>query len=288
MLTSYQTSSQVFAPAVSVTDQLQRAAWPDFNPPAFFIFRTLEWAGMLESLGMQTLIIWRFAIGTIVLLLALAMTGLSQVKPQPTPNIRLTPGDCSWEAPRSTSGRGRRAMKIRTESDGKLYRAYNGGKAIDLAEWFAFTCGLNSFVSGQPLEDKPIAGAEDIAVTIRGYVLAVKFMRDGDHDLHVELGASPDWDSDHIVVEMSPGKEYCKARAALWKIAEKDGCTADECILKKPRKVEVRGYILLGGVPAGTTDYCHTISSRGLKDAAHEAHVRGIWRLQPVLRLKVK
>lgn len=228
---------------------------------------------------------------TTILLSAIMLTVLAaagQQKPQPTPHVHLTPGDCSWEAPPSTSGKGRRAMKVRTDKDGKTYRAYNGGKAIDLTEWFKFTCGLNSFVTGQPVEDKPIEGAENITVTLKGYVLAVKFMRDGDHDIHVEIGASPDWNGDHVVVEMSPGKDYCKARENLWKIAEKDGCTGDECILKKPVRVEVRGYMLLGGLPADTTDYCHAISARGLKDATHPGRVRGIWRLQPVLRLKKK
>ncbi|MEO6654687.1 MAG: hypothetical protein ABIO36_01250, partial [Pyrinomonadaceae bacterium] len=216
----------------------------------------------------------------------LTITAVAQPKAQATSNVLLAPGDCSWEATPSTTGRGRGPMKTRTAEDGKNYQAYNRGKAIDLAEWFKFTCGLNAFVTAQPAADKPIDGAENITVTLKGYVLAVKFMRGGDHDLHVELGATPDWNGDHVVVEMSPGKAYCKARDNLWKIAEKDGCKSDECILKKPVKVEVRGYLLIGGVPPDTTDYCHVISTRGLRDAAHESRVRGIWRLQPVLMLK--
>jgi len=215
-----------------------------------------------------------------------AATAAAQTSAKPTPNVRLSPGDCSWQATTSTSGRGRPAMKYRTDKDAKEYKVYNGGKAIDLTEWFKYTCGLNSFVPAQPPEDKPIEGAEDTIVTVKGYVLAVKFMRGGDHDLHVELGDTPDWNGDHIVVEMSPGSDYCKARAALWQIAERDGCTEDECILKKLVKVEVRGFMLTGTAPAGTTDYCHLVSPRGLKDATHESHVRGVWRLQPVLKLK--
>jgi hypothetical protein len=224
-----------------------------------------------------------------VLLIALlfsAVSAAAQVNTAPTPNVRLSPADCSWEVPASTNGRGRRAMKMRTPADTKTYKNYNDGKALDLTQWFTFTCGLNSAVAAQPPEDKPIAGAEDMIVTVKGYVLAVKFMRGGDHDLHVELGETPDWNGDHIVVEMSPGKEYCKARAALWRIAEKDGCRDDECIIKKPVKVQVTGYMLSGGAPAGVTDFCHSISPRGLKDATHEPRVRGVWRLQPVLKLK--
>ena len=218
-----------------------------------------------------------------LLLFSVAATAAQDQKP--TPNVRLSPADCSWEAPVSSSGRGRRAMKTRTPRDTRSYKAYNRGRAIDLTEWFRFTCSLNSLVPDQPADDKPIEGAEDVTVTLKGYVLAVKFMRGGDRDMHVELGETPDWNGDHIVVEMSPGKEYCKARAALWKIVEKDGCREDECILKKPVKVKVKGYMMSGGAPAGTTDYCHVLSPRGLKDASHESRVRGVWRLQPVFTL---
>jgi len=122
-------------------------------------------------------------------------------------------------------------------------------------------------------------------MNLRAFLTAL-FVCTSDHDLHVELGETPDWNGDHIVVEMSPGNDDCKARASLWRIAEKDGCADDECMLKKPVKVEVRGFMLTGTAPAGSTDYCHIISPRGLKDAAHQSRVRGVWRLQPVLKLK--
>jgi hypothetical protein len=177
-------------------------------------------------------------------------------------------------------------MKTRTPRSTSSYRSYNGGRAIDLSEWFKFTCSLNSLVPAQPADDKPIEGGEDVTVTLKGFVLAVKFMRSGDHDIQVELGETPDWNGDHIVVEMSPGKEYCKARAALCKIVENDGCKEDECILKRPVRVKVKGYMMSGGAPAGTTDYCHVVSTRGLKDTTHDSRVRGVWRLQPVIKLK--
>jgi len=223
----------------------------------------------------------------IVVLLS-ASAAVAQTQPQPTPHERLSPGNCSWAARTDGSGRGRRAMKFRNAKDGKTYKMYNNGKAITIPAWFEFTCGLNKLVPAQPPEDNPIEGAEDMIVKLTGYVMAVKFMRDGDHDLHVELGATPDWNSDHVVVEMSPGADYCDARANLWKIAEKAGCKTDECILEKPVRVEVTGYVLAGTAPKETTDYCNYVSPRGLKDAAHSPRVRGVWRLQPVLKLKKK
>lgn len=222
----------------------------------------------------------------LALLLSTVDLASGQVKPvpAPTPNASHSPFDCV-EAPPSTNPRARRFMKFRGPQAGMSYTRYNNGKPIDLAEWFSFTCGLSKSVTATP-EDKPIEGAENIELTLRGYVLAVKFMRTGDGDINVELGSTPAWDADHMVVEMSQGKDFCKARQTLWKLAKKDGCAGDECILKKPVPVEVRGYIMLGQVPQGTTDYCNAISARGVKDDTHTARVRGIWRLQPVLALR--
>ena len=201
-----------------------------------------------------------------------------------TPNVSRSPYDCA-ETPPPTNPRSRRLMKVRGPELAKTYTAYNKGKAIDLAEWFRYTCGLNKFVAAD-LEDKPIEGAENVTVNLTGYIVAVKFNRTGDGDMHIELAASPGWNGDHVVIEMSPGKDFCKARGKLWKMVEKDGCSGDECILRKPVKVEVKGYLLLGSIPQGTTDYCNAISARGIKDAAHEPRSRGIWRLQPVISLK--
>ena len=66
-----------------------------------------------------------------------ALSARTQDK-KPTPNVRLSPGDCSWDAPASTTGRGRRSMKTRTAKDAAAYKTYNRGKAIDLTEWFGF------------------------------------------------------------------------------------------------------------------------------------------------------
>jgi hypothetical protein len=95
-------------------------------------------------------------------------------------------------------------------------------------------------------------------------LLGARFERDDDHDIHVEIGASAEWNTDHIVLEMSAGTEYCVARQALWKLVRRDGCQRDQCILRKPVEVIVTGYLLIGNPQQGVTDYCHASASRGM------------------------
>lgn len=215
---------------------------------------------------------------------------------------QLPPDDCSWPATNETprpsptplpngqmppAGPGSRlAVKTRTAKDGAGYINYNKGKAIDLAEWFKFTCGLNASLPTVIPSDKPIEGLETQKVTVAGYLLTMRFMRTGDHDIAVELGPSADWNTDHMVIEMSAGPEFCPARKALMDLVRKDGCKDDVCILKTPVKISVTGYLLVGNPPPGVTDLCHVISTRGAKKEDGVVHVRGIWRLQPVLSIK--
>ena len=206
----------------------------------------------------------------------------------PETKTQISPDDCSWQPAGGAPSRpgSRKALKLRTADDGRNYKKYNGGKPIDIDEWFKFTCALDALVPKEIPKDKPIEGAETMRVTLRGYLLGAKFMRNGDHDIHVEIGAVKDWNTDHVVIEMSPGDEYCAARKALWKLIKKDGCQEDECIMQKPVKILVSGYVLIGNPQPDVTEYCQVISSRGLKKGEQQGHIRGLWRLQPVLSVK--
>lgn len=199
-----------------------------------------------------------------------------------TASAQKAPDDCSWQS----GGKSRAAVKLRTVEDGKAYTVYNQGQPISVDEWFKFTCGLDTLMPQQIPADHPIEGAETVRVTLTGYLLGAKFERDGDHDIHAELAASPNWETDHVVLEMSAGNAYCAARQALWKIVKQAGCRGDECILRKPVKVVVTGYVLTGNPQPGVTDYCHAKMSRGLRKGNQESRVRGLWRLQPVLSVK--
>lgn len=240
-----------------------------------------------------------FNLKTNLILFSLLLTVAAAGRAQSTggTGAQLPPDDCSWQPasgqpangqptngpPRAAS---RKAMKLRTADQGKAYTKYNRGKPITLDQWFNFTCGLDTLVPKEIPSDKPIEGAETVRVTLRGYLLGARFMRSGDHDIHVELGASPDWNTDHVVVEMSPGTDYCAARQALWKLVRKDGCQGDECILQKPVEIMVTGYVLIGNPQPGVTDYCRVIANRGLKKGEQQGRIRGLWRLQPVLAVK--
>ena len=222
----------------------------------------------------------------VILLLAVAPAAFAQAQ--------LPPDDCSWQpvsdqprAVRPGAGPSRKALKLRTADAGKGYTKYNRGKPITIEQWFGFTCGLDPLVPKEIPADRPIEGAETMRVTLRGYLLSARFMRDGDHDINVELGASPEWDTDHVVVEMSAGAEYCDARKAIWNLVRKDGCKEDQCILQKPVEVLVTGYVLIGNPQPGVTDYCRAATGRGMhKGGQQQGHVRGLWRLQPVLSAK--
>jgi hypothetical protein len=247
-----------------------------------------------------------------VLILAIA-SGVSsqqasQVGAQQSANVnaQLPPDDCSWPSTSEQAtgaggqaagaggqsaarGPSRKPLKLRTAEQGKGYLKYDRGKTITIGEWFTFTCGLDALVPKEIPVDKPIEGAETVRVTLRGYLLSARFMRGGDHDIAVELGASPEWETDHVVVEMSAGPEYCAARKALWDLVRKDGCKEDQCVLRKPVEIVVAGYVLVGNPQQGVTDYCHTATGRGMrKGDEKQGHVRGLWRLQPVLSVKKK
>jgi hypothetical protein len=208
----------------------------------------------------------------LLLLCAMAMAASAQ----------KAPDDCSWQA----EGKSRMAVKLRTAEDGKAYTDYNQGRPITVDEWFNFTCGLDKLIPQQIPADHAIEGAETVRVTLEGYLLGARFERDKDHDIHVELGASSNWETDHVVLEMSAGDEYCAARQALWKIVRQAGCHGDECILRKPVKIVVTGYVLTGNPKPGVTDYCHAKMGSGIRKGTQESRVRGIWRLQPVLSVR--
>jgi hypothetical protein len=201
----------------------------------------------------------------------------------PIAMAQKAPDDCSWE---STS-KSRKVVKLRTTDNGSTYTDFNSGRAISLDQWFEMTCKLDSLVPEKLPDDSPIMGAETVRVTVRGYLLAARFERDDDHDIHVELGATPRWDGPHIVLEMSAGPEYCNARQALWKLVRRDGCKGDQCFLENPVRVDVSGFVLIGNPPKDAPyDYCNAKASRGMRKGKEESQVRGLWRLQPVFSVK--
>ena len=191
------------------------------------------------------------------------------------------PDDCSWE----NKNKARKAVKTRTVADGASYTNYAAGKQISIDEWYAFTCSLDAKVPEVVPADAPIPSVETVKVTLRAYLLGARFERDGDHDMQAELGATPDWNTDHVVIEIPPGEQHCKVRRQLWNLIRQAGCKDDQCILRKPVPVVVRGYVFLGGAQ-NTKDYCHALSARGMKKDGEASKIRGSWRLQPIFSIE--
>jgi hypothetical protein len=191
------------------------------------------------------------------------------------------PDDCSWE----NQSKARKAVKTRSAASGKSYLNYNNGKPITIPEWYNLTCSLDAKVPAQIPAEAPIAGAETVRVTLRGYLLGAHFEREGDHDMQAELAAGPEWNSDHVLLELAPGAEFCEARRQLWRLVRKDGCQSDQCIMRKPVEVVVTGYLLLSSAPA-TKNYCQVPSVRGMHKGNEGSMIRGAWRLQPVFAVR--
>src|SRR6266576_3228650 len=76
------------------------------------------------------------------------------------------PDDCSWE---STS-KSRKTVKLRAANDGASYTNFNSGRPVTLDRWFEMTCKLDALVPEKLPDDSPIAGAETLHVTLRGYL----------------------------------------------------------------------------------------------------------------------
>lgn len=66
------------------------------------------------------------------------------------------------------------------------YRVHNRGRHITVERWYEIVCGLASKVPDKREipEEETIPGLETVRVTLKGYLLAAKFERGEDHDVH--------------------------------------------------------------------------------------------------------
>jgi hypothetical protein len=178
-------------------------------------------------------------------------------------------------------------VKLRTIAEGAGYEIVNNGNPISVAMWYTLVCRLDKEVIDEVPETRAIRDVETKKVTIEAYLLAAKFKADEDHDIHAEISDSPEWNSDHIIIEVPPGEEYCKPRKALWSIVTNDNAllNGNEKILEKPVKIRATGYIFLDA-KLGFGDRCNTNGGRGLKYGKHaKSNVIGLYELHPVIEL---
>ncbi|MBI3891241.1 MAG: hypothetical protein HY303_06895 [Candidatus Wallbacteria bacterium] len=196
--------------------------------------------------------------------------------------------DCSW----TFAGSARMAVKLRTQSDGTNYARFNDGAPIDVSQWFQLVCPFQSRVPSQVPRASAIQGLETIVVTLHGFLMAAGF--EADHDIHCEIAASPQWNQDHVVVEVPPGPDYCDARKTMWGLVKADmgaanaDTTGTKWVMHHPAEVLVTGYVFLDSPHASAgTEYCKENGGRGMQNPPGAAsQVRGLWELHPVLSAK--
>ena len=104
---------------------------------------------------------------------------------------------------------------IKRRQAGQPYQKYNNGKPINLNQWFRLTehLGAQLGTRGSSIpKNQIIKNVEDIQITVRAYLLAVRFEKnvkpgDGkDNEFHIEIGETPQWKEPHAVVEGGPSK----------------------------------------------------------------------------------
>lgn len=127
--------------------------------------------------------------------------------------------DCSWEY----EGSSRASVKNRLPPR-RGYRVVNGGRHITVQQWYDLVCGFAPRVPDKRdiSEEDPIPVLETVKVTRKGYLLAAKFERGEDHDIHAEIRGTQEWEGPHVVVELAPLPEYCTIRKKLWDLVRKD------------------------------------------------------------------
>jgi hypothetical protein len=198
---------------------------------------------------------------------------------------------------------------IKKRSAGLSYQKYNNGKPIDLNQWFQLTEQLGKQLgtsrSSVP-ENQAIKNVEDIQVTLKAYLLAVRFEKnrqpgDGnDNEFHIEVGARPQWEGPHVIVEVTTGKPSCSARKTAWRLATAD-FTADTSkgnqkltflrIFAHPPLVLITGYVFVDGFHAhkGMTPlkWAHDSGGRGIsfKKLKLGSQVNGLFEIHPVTAL---
>ncbi|MCB0834263.1 MAG: hypothetical protein KDC45_12430, partial [Bacteroidetes bacterium] len=180
---------------------------------------------------------------------------------------------------------------------------FNEGNSISIEEWLHWTARLDSLaprnVEEIP-EESPIEGAETFEVTLEGYLVAWKYEHSNsifekDNDFHLEIASSPDWNSDHVIVEVPPGPNYCDARRTAWALVQSDARKAGTSIgstihlFQSPVKVLVRGYVFLDATHGQPCDednqsFSSCNGGRGIK-VRGPSQVKGLWELHPVVAL---
>lgn len=215
-----------------------------------------------------------------LLLLALAIGAAATVSAQ-------SPDSCDW----SQDAVARAAVKDREPSEASHYTKYgSSAQPKGVAWWLATACEQwqPAVPDGVTDDTDVIAGLEDKEVTLQGYVVAVKFERHEDHDLHFELSGKKEWAAaGHMIAEIPAGQAYCEARKALWAIVKDDeNAKGDSFILKQPVRIRVTGFVFYDS--HHKPKKCEDSGGRGIDqpNKGYPRQVMTVWELHPVIKVE--
>lgn len=225
----------------------------------------------------------------LILLLALSLL-LTLVLSGPVHSQKKLEADsCKWKS----TAIDRKKVKNRSLKADR-YPEFKNGKAITVPEFYDLVCSFDAPAKKDIVEMVPISDLEERTVTVRGFLVAAKFERGQDHDIHAQIAASKEWDQDQLIIEVPAGGKYCPVRKALWSLVRTDRQNSgskskgDTIKFADPPEITVTGYLFLDAhhITKKTTPakYCIANGGRGLqKDGI--SSVRGLWELHPVIAL---
>jgi hypothetical protein len=199
------------------------------------------------------------------------------------------PDNCKWKSTAVDRAKVKnRALKL------DRYPKHNNGESITISEFYDLVCSFNAPAKKDIVTKLPIPDLEEKTLTVRGFLVAAKFERGQDHDIHAQVAASKEWDQDQLIIEVPAGGKYCPVRKALWSLVRKDRETSgshskgDTIKFDDPPKVTVTGYLFLDAhhITKKTTPakYCIDNGRRGLQKNK-KSSVRGLWELHPTIAI---
>jgi hypothetical protein len=192
----------------------------------------------------------------------------------------------------SFTGHARADAKNRPSSAGSEYDILGANQALTLSDFFKLTCERNKKLPPTVgLGANAITGIETTTVTVKGYLLAVKWEVD-DNDLHVQLGPKKQWTTGQLVVEIPAGMEFCDSRTTVYDlvaadIAKHGGKSIQQGhLLRDKTPVQVTGYLFFDGAHGSSANGCTKNGNRGLRGPLASSPVRGLWEIHPVVGVR--
>ncbi len=191
------------------------------------------------------------------------------------------------------TGHDRAKAKNRPPSAGAAYDVKGADTPLTLDELFNLTCQLNAKLKkivGR--EADTVKGAESVRVTVRAFLLAVRWEKD-DNDLHVQIGPQAKWTTGQLVVEIPAGQDFCGPRTTVFDAVAADiqkhqGNTIHKGhIMRDKIPVDVTGFLFFDASHGDTTDGCNKNGGRGIKGTFTTSPVRGLWEIHPVIDVKI-